>query len=588
MNYEELRLSGVPICRGVAIGKPFFFEAVEAEIPEFALKPQEIESEIIRYYEALQRSAEEINKLHIYLEEQQMLESASILAAHLQLHKDPVLTIEVETGIRKLKKNAEFVFQKVIFDYQKKFSSLSNSFFREKFKDVQDVYRRVLNHLCRSVRPNLSDIPADSIVFARELNACDIAEANSACIEAFVTESGGPTSHAAIVAKAKGIPFVTSINFNLLEGKTNGLVIVDGRTGDVFMNPSAKISQHYQKLQKQLLSHLHKLTQLGSLKAETYDGYPMLLSANIDMINELHMVHQYGGHGVGLFRSEHIFLPNRMFPTEDEQFHIYKRLVKRLNGLPIVIRTFDVGGDKCMETHPQTQELNPYLGCRAIRLMLKEPHIFRTQIRAILRASIYGNVSIMFPMISALQELLEAKRMVYEVKQELEDSGVIPEIKKLRVGCMIEVPSAALIADHLAKECDFLSIGTNDLVQYTLAVDRGNHLMSDLYTPTHPSIIRLIKLIVNEANLRGIPVAICGEIASDPRFTPLLLGLGVHELSVASRYIPLVKNAIRNASIVEASQLAEKVLTLNDAGDILDLLTKKYRQNVPDDCFYNY
>lgn len=586
--YEELRLSGVPICRGVAIGKPFFFEALEADIPEVSLELHEIEAEIARYKDALQRSAEEVKRLHDNLEEQQMLEAAAILAAHFHLHNDPVLTTEVEKGIRKLKKNAEFVFHKQMLEYQKKFSSLGNPFFRERFKDIQDIIRRILGHLCRAIRPSLADIPPDSIVFAKELNASDIAEANNACIEAFVTESGGPTSHAAIVAKAKGIPFVTSINFNYFEGKEAAIVIVDGRTGDVFMNPSSTISSQYQKLQKQLLSHMNSLTQTAALKAETYDGYPMILSANIDMLNELNMVHQYGGHGVGLFRSEHIFLPNRMFPTEEEQFHIYRRLVKRLNGLPIIIRTFDVGGDKCMGNQPPPHELNPYLGCRAIRFLLKEPHIFKTQIRAILRASEYGNVSIMFPMISSLQELLEAKKLVYEVQHELQKTGIIPEIKRIRIGCMIEVPSAALIADHLAKECDFLSIGTNDLVQYTLAVDRGNHQMSELYTPTHPSIIRMIKLIVNEANLHGIPVAICGEIASDPRYTPLLLGLGVNELSVASRYIPLVKNAIRNASIVEANQLAEQVLALNNSKDILDLLTRKYRQNAPEDCFYNY
>jgi phosphotransferase system enzyme I (PtsI) len=254
--------------------------------------------------------------------------------------------------------------------------------------------------------------------------------------------------------------------------------------------------------------------------------------------------------------------------------------------LPIVVRTFDIGGDKNLRNQQTEYEYNPFLGCRAIRFLLREKEIFKSQLKAILRATAYGNVSIMFPMVSGLSELLEAKDILNAMKKELQDKG-IPIAKHVPIGCMIEVPSAAIIADLLAKECDFLSIGTNDLVQYALAVDRTNNALTNLYTPTHPSVIRLIKLIVSEANHQGIPVTVCGEVAADPRFTPLLLGLGVHELSVASRYIPVVKNAVRNTSIVAASKLAEKALSLASASEIETLLTREYRQNVPEDCFYN-
>jgi phosphotransferase system enzyme I (PtsI) len=257
-----------------------------------------------------------------------------------------------------------------------------------------------------------------------------------------------------------------------------------------------------------------------------------------------------------------------------------------MNGLPIAIRTFDLGGDKYLLNASSTHECNPFLGCRAIRFLLREKKIFKTQLKAILRASAYGDVSVMFPMVSALSELLEAKQIVEEARQELIARGEVTG-GYLPVGCMIEVPSAAVIADLLAKECDFLSIGTNDLVQYSLAVDRGNHAISDLYTPTHPCVIRLIRLIVSEANYHDIPVSICGEVAADPRFTPLLLGLGVQELSVAARYLPIIKNVIRHTSIVQASKVAEKALTLSSPSEILELLTSEYRSNVPEDRFYN-
>ena len=584
---QELYLKGTPICRGIAIGKAFFFTFIEDEIPEFSIQNTDVESEIQRYRHAVHRGREDILRLQKQLEHEKILEGAAILDAHLQMMQDPLLTSNVEKEIRRSRKNAEFVFQTIIKEYQKRFSTMADPFFRERFKDVQDISRRVLGYLRESVRVSLADIPPDSIIFARELSAADVAEANACSVAAFVAESGGTTSHAAIVAKAKGIPLVTSVHFESIESFQQNTVIVDGRTGDVILHPTSETLAKYMLLKDQLGNHLDNLHKIGAVEAETYDGYKMRLSANIEMANELDLLHKYGGNGVGLFRSEYIFLSNENFPTEEEQFTIYKRIVEKMKGLPIVIRTFDLGGDKYMPSQHIPQENNPFLGCRAIRFLLRERDIFKAQLRAILRASAFGDVSVMFPMVSALSELVEAKSLIKEVQEELELSGEA-KFKPIRIGCMIEVPSAAIIADLLAKECDFLSIGTNDLVQYSLAVDRGNHAMSGLYTPTHPSVIRLIKLVVSEANHQGIPVTVCGEIAADPRFTPLLLGLGIHELSVASRYIPIVKNAIRNTSIVRASKLAEKALSLATAFEIQELLSQEYRQNVPEDHFYNY
>lgn len=584
---QEVRLKGIPICRGIVVGKPFFFHVVEDKIPDFSIDKKDIEKEIIRYRQAVANARDDLYRLQKQLEDEKVLEGAEILDAELQMTQDPLLTDEVEYQIRTQGRNAEIIFHELIDHYQKKFDSLADSIFRERFKDIQDIARRVMSYLLKNTRVSLMDIPKDSIVFARELTTSDIAEASHSSVIAFVSHFGGTTSHAAIVAKAKGIPYITNVDYESLESFKDCELIFDGRTGEIIVNPDEKLKEHYRKLKDQLVCHQEKLDQIQDLPAETFDGYTVRLVANMETLNEIKMLHQFGGSGVGLFRSEYAFSPENGFPSEDEQFKLYKKVVEQMEGLPIVIRTFDIGGDKFLGNQMMAVETNPYLGCRAIRFLLKESDLFKVQLRAIWRAANYGDVSIMFPMISSLQELLEAKKVIYEVREELlRRHERIPE--KIRIGCMIEVPSAAIISDLLAKECDFLSIGTNDLIQYALAVDRGNHSISSLYAPTHPSVIRLIKLIVQQANNQGIPVTICGEIAADPRFTPLLLGLGVHELSVAARYIPIVKNTIRNTSIIAAYELAEKVLTLSTAEEIQRYLNQEYQKNAPEDIFYNH
>lgn len=589
---DEIRLQGTPICAGIAIGCPFFFTFMDDVIPEFTIAVEEVGDEIARFRRALKRSRQDILRLQKQLEMDGALEGAAILDTHLQMMQDPALTTEIEKKIRETLKNTESIFQRVIHDYEEKFNRISDKFFRERFKDIQDIYRRIMGHLRESVRISLADIPKNSIVFSHELAPSDTAEARHDCVSAFVTEVGGETSHAAIMAKAKGIPYVASLDFDHLEGVRHSTVIVDGRTGDVILNPSKQTLRKYRELQKQLTEHFKNLEDVGGLEAETIDGYQVRLSANVEMLNEIEMLHEYGSCGVGLFRSEYIFLAEDSFPSEDafppeeEQFEAYYGIVKNMNGLPVVIRTFDIGGDKFKDFEKLRHETNPFLGCRAIRFLLNEPEIFRTQIRAILRASAFGEVRIMFPMISGLPEFLESKKFVLETQEQLRKEGVAFG-ENIKLGCMVEVPSAAITCDLLAKECDFLSIGTNDLVQYSLAVDRGNQQMSYLYTPTHPGVIRMIKMIVAEGHKNGIPVSVCGEIAADPRFTALLLGLGVRELSVAPRYTPVVKNAIRNTSIVEASHLAEQVLGIPTAEEIQELLVQEHQKSFPDDFFYN-
>lgn len=585
LSNEEIRIKGEPICTGVAIGEPFLFISSDSTVPEFSIEPGNVPEEISRYRRALDKSKQEVKSLQKQLEVDGAHEGIMILDAHLQIMQDNLINGHLEQSIIESKKNAEYVFQQIMTDYEEKFSHLSDKVFKERIKDVHDISKRIMRNLHKNVKISLADIPQNSVVFALDLAPSDAAEARKSQVAAFVTEVGGETSHAAIIARSKGIPYVSKINLNQIEVERDSIVIVDGRTGDVIVNPTKATLSEYQALQYQLKSHVQSLNQSNLLQSETFDGYKVKLTANVELLSEIETLHMNNGDGVGLFRSEYICLSANSFPSEEKQFKVYKEMVLAMNGKPICIRTFDIGGDKSAD-FIKNDEANPFLGCRAIRYMLQETEIFKTQLKAILRASTFGQVSLMFPMVSGAFELTSAKKILHESMQELDDLN-IKYNKDIKIGCMIEVPSAAITSDEIAKQCDFLSIGTNDLVQYSLAVDRGNQMMSYLYNPAHPSVIRLIKMIVIEANRNSIPVSVCGEIAADPRFTALLLGLGVHELSCAARFLPVVKNAIRKTSIIDACQLAEDVLRMSSAEEIQKRLNCDYKQSVPLDLLHN-
>ncbi len=577
---EEV-IRGSPICRGIAIGKLFFLNRKEFAASDTPIHPNQTEREVERYRTALARSKQDLKRLQKQLEAESALEGILILEAQLEMLHDPLLTEEIEKEIRITNKNAEFVFQQALFKFKDQFQALNDTFFTERFKDLQDLSRRIFSYLNESGGQSIKDVLPHSIVCALELTASDAAEASSWYVGAFITENGGATSHAAIVAKAKGIPYVTNVNLEYLKQYPESSIIVDGRTGKIIINPGESTLKQYENLKKKMHGQIQDFKKAAKWPAQTFDGYTVRLTANLDSTQELDLINQLGGSGIGLFRSEYMFLPKYEVPSEEEQFQLYYHIVEKMKELPVVIRTFDLGGDKS-SLHP-TNSLgrNCVIGSRTTRHLLKEKDLLKTQLRAILRASEFGNISILFPMIATLAELREAKQLVHEAAQEL-------KMKKIpRIGCMMEVPSACMVADHFAKECDFLSIGTNDLVQYSLAIDRSDQMLSEFYEPTDPSVIRLIKLITGEASRLNVPVSVCGEIASDPRFTPLLLGLGIQELSVAPRYLPIVKNAIRSVSIVDAVSLAEKALDLKTSQEILQLLVQEYKKNVPHDLFYN-
>lgn len=570
---EEIRLQGQGVSSGIAIGRPFHYHSPDEGVKKASqpLSQSQVSREITRYRSALQHARDNLQTLIERLRADGVEEGVEIFDAQLQMMDDPFFTEGVEEEIRRSCQGADTAFWAVIQQCEQQFKSLPDPTLRDRYGDIEDVARRVLRYLRRAERSALAHAPEGSVVFAHELMASDAAEALEGAMAGLVTEKGSMTSHAAIVARAGQVPFVTHIEPGCLNRVGKDLVVIDGATGEVILNPSKATLAHYRKLQGQLAMRHAELLETRRMKAETYDGYEVRLSANLELEGDLEALQRYGGLGIGLFRSEYLMLAHNRFPSEAEQFICYRRIVRQMRGLPVVIRAFDVGGDKMPRGSELRKEANPYLGWRAIRFLLREPQIFETQLRAILRASAYGDVGILFPLVSALQELLDAKALLNRVRQNLVDEGE-PVAERVRIGCMIEVPSAAIISDVLARECDFLSIGTNDLVQYCLAVDRGNPTLSAHYTPTHPSVLRLIRLVVSEANRVGIPVSVCGEMAADPQYVPLLLGLGVHELSVSPRHLPIIKNAIRHLSIVEAVRIAEQALSRTTASEVLELL----------------
>ncbi|MBS0648207.1 MAG: phosphoenolpyruvate--protein phosphotransferase [Verrucomicrobia bacterium] len=572
---QEIYLKGAPVSEGIAIGIPIFLSYSDDDIPDFPISTGEVEGEIARYREALSSSREDLKKLQADLSGEGSKEVASIIGTHIEMLDDPLMTTHMETKIREMLKNTESVFHSVINDYEKRFSETNDSFFNERLSDFRDLSQRVLRNLCDSESISLDNIPPNSIVFAKELIPSDTASLQATRISAFVTQSGGGTSHAALIARAKGIPYVASIDMEVLQNAKGKCVIVDGLTGDIIVNPSHDTLEKYERLKNRLTTQYLQLEKDKHLLSETIDGYPLLLYANVNTVNDIDLVHHHGAQGIGLFRSEYLFMQDpALFFDEERQYFIYQQMFKRSRGLPLTFRALDLGGDKCSDVFEEmAKEPNPVLGCRGIRFLLRRVDVFKTQMRALLRAGASSELRILFPLISDIHEFREVKRILEEVKTELQAAN-IPHNGQPALGCMLEVPSAVLICDALAQEGDFLALGTNDLIQYTLGIDRSNPGMSDFYYPTHPGIIRMIKMTILEAKRFQKPVTICGEIASNPLFTPLLIGLGVQNFSCAPRFIPIIKRTVRHLSLLDCCDIAEHVLTMKTSAEIATYLAQ--------------
>ena len=573
---NEIRLEGAPVSGGIAIGIPYFLSPLEEElVPEFSIGVGEIDEEIARYRKALFSSREDLQRLQKTLKKDGSFEAVTIIDTHLQMLSDPLMTTHMEERIRDMRRNTEVVFRSAIKEFEDRFSKVKDSFFEERFVDVKDISKRILNHLRPQSLKLLADTAPRSIVFAYELIPSYTAAAVTSHVSGFVSQLGGGNSHAALIARSKAIPYVTNIDIATVQDHAPKMVIIDGLSGLIILDPTRETFLEYEQKRAKQKSHYQLLEEADHHKAETADGHAVSVFANISSLSEIDLMHEHGAAGVGLFRSEYLFLENpTLFENEEEQYLAYRELAEKGNGLPIVIRVLDLGGDKSHAVFGMPQkEPHNLQGCRGIRLLLRCKEIFKTQLRALLRASAHGNIRILLPLISDIEELRQSKEILHDVQKELAARS-IPHNEKILMGCMVEVPSAVVISSTLAHESDFLSVGTNDLVQYTLGVDRSNPLMSDFYFPAHPSIIRMIKVTAEEAKRCNKPIAICGEIASSPLFIPLLLGLGVEEFSCAPRYIPLVKKALRMTPLARAKKLAEEVLTLKTPAEISRLLAE--------------
>jgi phosphotransferase system enzyme I (PtsI) len=574
LNQEkEIHIKGAPVSEGIAIGIPVFLSSESEEVPEFPITTGEVENEIARYRQALSSSRHDLKKLQDDLTEEGSSEIASIIGTHIEMLDDPLMTTHMETKIREMLKNTESVFHTVIHDYELRFSETPDSFFQQRLSDVRDLSQRVLRNLCDSNKVSFDEIPQDAIVFAKELIPSDTASIQASRISAFVTQSGGGTSHAALIARAKGIPYVSSVSMDVLEKSQGSYVIVDGRTGDIILNPTSDTIEKYEKLKKRLMKQYQQLEKDKDLPAETLDGYQVELFANINNLGDLELAHHHCAEGIGLFRSEYLFLENpTLFFDENAQIDEYRNIFSHSKGLLITFRVMDLGGDKYSDLFPEmSREPNPVLGCRGIRFLLRRQDVFRIQLRAVLQAAVGHRIRLLLPLIADIHELREVKMFIQRIKEELRSEGV-PFLEVTPVGCMLEVPSAVLICDALAQESDFLALGTNDLIQYTLGIDRSNPGMSDFYYPTHPGVIRMIRMTLLETKRYAKSVTICGEMASNPVVTALLLGMGVRQFSCAPRFIPLIKRVIRHLSLVDTVDIAEHVLTLKTSEEISSYL----------------
>ncbi|MDI6600877.1 MAG: phosphoenolpyruvate--protein phosphotransferase [Thermoanaerobacteraceae bacterium] len=548
-------MRGIKASPGIAIGQAYLLQK-EIKIEKTAAEDRE--KELARLDRAITRSIEQLKRIKDRVAKEMGENAAAIFDAHIMILEDPEFIPEIKSHIENEGVNAEYAVHETVKKYAEIFGEMDDEYLRERAADIKDVGSRIVANLLGQIR-DLSELPNGTIVVAKDLSPSDTAQMDKSRVEAFLTDEGGKTSHTAIMARTLEIPAVVGLGNITQQVKNGDIIIVDGNEGEVYVNPDNDVLSIYMKKKEDYKEYKEKLKSLTTLPALTRDGRKVELEANIGTPKDVDAALANGAEGVGLFRTEFLYMDRNNLPTEEEQFEAYKKVVTSMGCRRVTIRTLDIGGDKEIPYLGLEEEENPFLGWRAIRFCLDRPDIFKTQLRAILRASAYGKVSIMYPMISDIDEVRRANKILDEAKRELRQNG-IPYDLNIEVGIMVEIPSAALTADILAPEVDFFSIGTNDLTQYTLAVDRGNQRVRGYYNYFQPGVLRLIKYCIEQAHKNGKYVAMCGEMAGDPEATKILLGLGLDVFSMSAASIPLVKDVIRNATIEEAKALAEKAL----------------------------
>jgi phosphotransferase system enzyme I (PtsI) len=577
---QEIRFEGVGVSPGTACGKIHVVRDDLDDVVRYRIAPSQVADEIGRFETALIQTRMQILEMQQRIAESIGAKDAAIFDAHLLVVEDRTLIDEV---LRKLETdlcNVEWVFQEVSTRYAETLNKIDDPYLRERALDIQDVTKRVIRNLQGKAPKTFLALSEPHILVAHNLTPSDTASINRANVLGVATDLGSRTSHAAILARSLNIPAIVGLHDITVKLETGQHVLLDGSDGLLVIDPAPETIAHYAEIESRRAKVTAKLKELRTTRSTTRDGHHIVLSANIELPEDVEAVAANGAEGIGLYRTEFLYLNRSELPTEQEQFETYRKVAERVRPDPLIIRTFDLGGDKLAPgTVDITDELNPFLGWRAIRLCLENIDIFKTQLRAVLRASAVGNIKIMFPMISGLEELRRAKAVLTECEEELHRSGV-PLAEKIEVGAMIEIPSAAICANVLAPEVDFFSIGTNDLIQYALAVDRVNEKLAHLYEPTHPAVLRLLKMIAEAAHANNIWVGVCGEMAGDVALIPLLLGLGMDELSASATLVPRVKRAVQSLAIPECRELVEETLKLNTASEILarclDLADKRY------------
>ncbi len=574
-----LSMKGIPASPGIAIGEAFLLDREPLQVFKIDLEPDQIEGEIERFKAAVEKTKDEVTSIQEQLAPKVGRDMARIFDAHLMMLKDTMAIDETIDNISAERKNAAYLFARNIERARSTLMATGDRYLRERAVDLQDVEQRVLMNLAGHTEEMLANLKKPCIVLAKYLTPSDTAQLDRNIVLGFATDFGGQTSHASIMARALEMPAVVGLNDVTGKVYSGDPVIVDGTHGTVLINPDEETVREYNQRRAELAENRLKLRSLVDKPARTRDGRAVELQANIELPEEVEGAIAHGARGIGLYRTEYLFLSRSDLPEEEEQYKAYATMAGRIAPDPVVIRTFDLGGDKVVASLGLSPEPNPYLGWRAIRICLDRPDLFRTQLRAAFRASTLGNVRIMFPMISGLAELRQVKGIVRDTQDELRKEQ-IPFREDCQIGIMIEIPAAALVADRLAREVDFFSIGTNDLIQYTIAVDRGNEKISDLYDPFHPAVLRLIQMVISAGHDNGIWVGLCGEMAGDPLCTWLLLGMGLDEFSMNPVSLPEVKRLIRSITCADAEQIAREALSFGLAKEVRGFLKKQVEERL--------
>lgn len=558
-------IKGIDASPGVAIGKVFLYKEVEVVLSE--VKVTDTKAEVERLLNGQKETKIQLEAIREKTRQKLGNEKASIFDGHITLLEDEDLVEEVKLKIEDEKKSAELALNEGIEEYCEMISNLDDEYLRERVADLRDISKRWINNILGIDIIDLGNLPANTVILARDLTPSDTAQMDLENVQGFVTEIGGKTAHSAIMARSLEVPAVVGTKEILSFVNTGDEIIVDALSGDVIIHPTAEDVEIYTAKRQKFIDEKTELAKLKDKEAFTTDGHRVDLWANIGGAKDVDGVLKNGADGIGLYRTEFLFMDNDRLPTEDEQFEAYKIVVERLAGKPVTIRTMDIGGDKALPYMKLPHEENPFLGYRALRVCLDRKDMFKTQLRALLRASAFGYLKIMFPMVINLEEVRASKELLEECKAELRAEGVKFD-EEIKIGIMIETPATAFRAKHFAEEVDFFSIGTNDLTQYTLAVDRGNEVISRLYDTYNPAVLEAIRQAIEGAHAAGITISMCGEFAGDETATELLLGLGLDAFSMSASSIPKIKKNLINMSYAKSKELANEAMELRTADEI--------------------